>query len=208
MERRIRVALPREELDPGRSAADEHLAFLHTIIEIRLRFAKDRESRRHLSWMVDMITALNLLRRRTGQDGAFDVADYVNHAAQMWAVVCASRPVRVEAKFATGLAPNRLAAPCALILHELLANAVNHAFPHGGPGLVQIVGGTENGVLTLSVVDDGVGFADLPSQRGIGLGLAAGLAEWMGGDFLVIAAAPGAQVRVRLPISTLGFARQ
>jgi two-component sensor histidine kinase len=52
------------------------------------------------------------------------------------------------------------AVPCGLILHELMSNALKHAFPDGGtPGTIAVTlrSGSE-GRYTLSVHDTGIGF--------------------------------------------------
>jgi PAS domain S-box-containing protein len=67
------------------------------------------------------------------------------------------------------------AIPCGLLVSELISNALKHAFPEGRGGevLVAIRSG-EDGQLTLTVSDDGVGFPedlDLGDTRSLGLQL-------------------------------------
>ena len=76
------------------------------------------------------------------------------------------------------------AIPCGLIVTELVANAVEHAFPEHS-GSVAVTFRTENGRHRLSVADDGVG---LPSEidpersESLGLKLVAALARQLGGE--------------------------
>ncbi len=77
--------------------------------------------------------------------------------------------------------PNDAAIPLALILNELLANAVKHGPPDG-----QIRADlTGNGAaFALAVEDDGPGFVPAgPVKRGSGLGLVRGLVRQLGGSF-------------------------
>ena len=79
------------------------------------------------------------------------------------------------------------AIPCGLIVTELVANAVEHAFPEGG-GSVAVGFRTENGRHRLSVADDGVGLpAGIDPRRSdsLGLKLVAALAGQLGGELEV-----------------------
>jgi two-component sensor histidine kinase len=51
------------------------------------------------------------------------------------------------------------AIPAGLILNELISNALKHAFPKGRCGSLLIEGKLENGMVELSVQDDGVGMS-------------------------------------------------
>jgi two-component sensor histidine kinase len=52
-----------------------------------------------------------------------------------------------------------MAIPCGLILNELLANALKHAFPVGGPGAIEVaLRADPMGICVLNIRDNGVGF--------------------------------------------------
>ena len=64
------------------------------------------------------------------------------------------------------------AIPCALIINELVSNSLKHAFPDGRTGDVTVALQRANGVHTLTVADDGVGFpADLDFRATDSLGM-------------------------------------
>jgi PAS domain S-box-containing protein len=87
---------------------------------------------------------------------------------------------------------NDAAVPLALILSELLTNAVKHG-AGGGPNNQVRVGLTDDdGWYQLTVSDDGPGF-DLPdmAKRSSGLGLVTGLVRQLGGTFAVERARTG-----------------
>jgi len=73
------------------------------------------------------------------------------------------------------------AIPCGLIVHELLSNALRHAFPDGGVGHVSISLHVDpEQQIELTVSDDGVGFSETVDQaniRSLGLRLVYLLAE-------------------------------
>jgi two-component sensor histidine kinase len=65
------------------------------------------------------------------------------------------------------------AIPCGLIVHELVANALKHAFPSGKPGEIHLdLHAGDNGRYTLRVHDNGKGLpADVDFRRVASLGL-------------------------------------
>ena len=59
------------------------------------------------------------------------------------------------------------AVPAGLIVHELVSNAVKHAFPEGGPGSITVtLRSSGDGWHVLGVSDDGAGTADDGSAAG------------------------------------------
>jgi two-component sensor histidine kinase len=76
--------------------------------------------------------------------------------------------------------------PVALIVTELIGNAMRHAFPGGRAGRVQVslrAPDAPGAPARLSVRDDGVGMPDVPGPTGgrSGLGLVQALAAQVGG---------------------------
>lgn len=81
------------------------------------------------------------------------------------------------------------AVPCALLVNELVANALKHAFPGERTGTVEVSMIAENGSLRLSVTDDGVGLprqVDPPRTESLGLQLVRTLADQLGGRLSVL----------------------
>lgn len=60
--------------------------------------------------------------------------------------------------------------PCALIVNELVCNALKYAFPDGRSGEVRVEVRRRDGHVCLIVADDGVGFTPLEGRRGNGVG--------------------------------------
>ena len=56
-----------------------------------------------------------------------------------------------------------LAIPCGMIVNELVANALEHAFPEDRPGEIRIVFRREDGACRITVADNGVGMAEGPA---------------------------------------------
>jgi len=68
-----------------------------------------------------------------------------------------------------------------LVVNELVANAVEHAFSDAGGRIAIAVEHSADGNVEIRVVDDGKGFTGTP-PAGIGLSVARRLMSWMGGS--------------------------
>jgi PAS domain S-box-containing protein len=89
------------------------------------------------------------------------------------------------------------AIPCGMIVNELVANAVEHAFPDG-QGEILIEFCSENNHHTLAVSDNGKGLPpslDPAQAKSLGLRLIAALVEQLGGE-LEVASSQGTRVTV------------
>ncbi len=96
--------------------------------------------------------------------------------------------------------PLATAVPLGLIVHELLANAVSHAFPDGRPGRVMLRLQRGDGLL-VAVSDDGVGLpAEMAECRGrsAGLTIVHSLVRQLGAALETVVDG-GTTVTVRLP---------
>ena len=95
------------------------------------------------------------------------------------------------------------AVKCALILNELVSNALKHAFPNGRKGEIHIEfwSSRENG-LTLLVGDNGIGFPDSLDYRQVdtlGLKLVTTLAEQLDGTF-EMNRNEGTEIKITFPV--------
>ena len=119
-----------------------------------------------------------ILSRETGDDVSFH--EIVRPLVRMVeeAVQSPDRPVRFRVEGDAGRVPARVATPLAVVLAELLQNAVDHAFPEEGQRtdevqvLVHLV--NDGKELLVKVADNGVGLPEgfsLESTGGLGLSI-------------------------------------
>jgi two-component sensor histidine kinase len=160
-------------------------------------------------------TAARVLLATRVQDRMFHKAGYttvelgpeVLAAAQAACDLAGQRRARLHCVVAAGVAvPVRQAAPLALIVNELVTNALRHAFPPDSDGVVRVLlrrASIESA--ELAVADDGIGFAypariDSPDAgAGLGLHLARRLASQAGSRLVIDASGEsGAGTRFRL----------
>lgn len=172
---------------------------LQAIIGIRLRSVADPESRRHLTWLSDIVAALGMLNRRLTRDGEVDFAAYLQDAAEFWRRSCEGRRIRIEVRGAVSTMPDTHVTPLAIILHELISNALRHAFPGDSSGVVAVAVSQAMDGVSMVVRDTGAGASDFKPREG--LGLIEGLAAHLGGSAAFETSAGGGFVaRIRLPL--------
>ncbi|HUR15567.1 MAG TPA: histidine kinase N-terminal domain-containing protein [Mycobacteriales bacterium] len=120
-------------------------------------------------------------------------------------VATTGAPVTVELTGTFGVLPAEVATSLAMVLTELVQNAVEHAYPEGRPGRIQVLVDREPHVLVVQVVDDGAGLPegfDLLASKRLGLQIVGTLvgAE-LGGQLVLEPALPrGTKAELRLPL--------
>jgi two-component sensor histidine kinase len=150
------------------------------------------------------------LSRETGDDVSFN--DIVRPLVRMVeeSLLSPDRPVRVGVEGDAGKLPARVATPLAVVLTELLQNAVDHGFPEGAspdaPGRVTVMLDNDGEVLLARVVDNGAGLPQgfrFEDSTGLGLSIVRSLVtsqmegsiEMRAGDLGV-----GTVVELRVPL--------
>ena len=172
---------------------------LQALVGIRLRSVQDPESRRHLTWLSDVVAAMGLINRRIVESGSVDFAAYLDDVAGFWRRNCENRGVRIDLRAVATDLPESHALPLAIIVHELMSNAVRHAFPDDRRGSIAIACSRASDGVSLVVRDSGIGVDDL--VKGDGLALVEGLIAHLGGAMVIESASgAGVGIRVRLPI--------
>lgn len=99
-----------------------------------------------------------------------------------------------------------IARTLALIVCELVCNAVKHAFPDGRSGAIIVCLDSERPYWRLSVADDGVELIDNITRakaEGTGLRLVRAMARQLGGEFRQVSAHPGVLNEVIFPAPRL-----
>lgn len=187
------------ELEELRHRLVGNFQLLQALISIRLRSVDDPESRRHLAWLTDVVAALALINRRLSTTGVSDFGAYLIESVGFWRRVCDGRDIGFVLNAQTLSLPEKTASSLALIVHELVANVVEHAFPHGGGGRITLTLSESNGVLELVVADNGVGRAVEALDGREGLSLVRGLTEHLGGE-IEFSLRGGVGVTVRVPM--------
>jgi two-component sensor histidine kinase len=172
---------------------------MQAVIQIRLRSADDPESRHHLSWLLDVVTALGMLQQRMALSGPTDFGAYLIEAATYWRRICEGGSIGIVLDVERVQVNEAEASTLALIAHELICNAIEHAFHHGGPGSIIVrLSERHDGARELSVSDNGCGLGEGGEGDRQGLGLVRGLAAHLNGG-VDVEENGGLTVRVSVP---------
>ena len=124
--------------------------------------------------------------------------------------------LRFDVTGEAGYVPGETATPLAVVLNELLQNAVDHAYPREGDepleGTVRVHLHRDDAMLEVIVTDDGVGLPpgfDVATTPGLGTSIVHALVTGeLAGSITMEAARdgerPGTRVRVRIPVPVAG----
>jgi two-component sensor histidine kinase len=115
------------------------------------------------------VATISLVHESLSQnlDEQVELDDMLKRALRLAADVASTRTrVRTEQSGSFGMVPAQDATPLALVLTELVTNAVEHAFPDRESGTVTIDVGRDGDSLRIVVADDGEGMPDGIEQLG------------------------------------------
>jgi two-component sensor histidine kinase len=145
-----------------------------------------QESQNRVESMALIHEQLYQARNLREVDLAENAALLANHLMHAYGI----DPARVQCtvnveKLAVGV---DRAIPAALILNELISNALKHAFPEGRAGRIEVKGRRSKGMIGLEVRDNGVGVgraAGSEQSRTLGLNIVRILTHQLGGAFAI-----------------------
>lgn len=169
-----------------------NLQLIISLFNLQVRALQDVQARQALRDAAGRVRAMALVHERLYQAATLSsiaLDGYIGELCEQLAGAASAAPrgiaVRVEAApVEVGL---DVAVPLGLLLNELVSNSLKHAFPDGRRGAITVrLGPTDEGLLRLTVADDGVGLpADLAgtSARTLGLKLVAALSDQLHARF-------------------------
>jgi two-component sensor histidine kinase len=194
-----------------------NLQTISSLLRLPGRRRASREARTAIEESVRRIRSIALvheiLSREAGDDVPF--VDIVRPIVSMVAdMITSEHPIRFDVDGDGGVLPAGVATPLAVVLNELLQNAVDHAYPPevdltGVPGRVRVAIERNGRSLRLWVTDDGVGLPpdfDLDSVPGLGLSIVRTLVTSdLAGEIALRQGAgegerPGTEVTLQVPI--------
>ncbi|MCC7048316.1 MAG: PAS domain S-box protein [Alphaproteobacteria bacterium] len=176
-----------------------NLQMLQSLMTSSARRARNPEAQEVLNEASRRICAMGAAQRVL-----YDNPDATSFRAEDFlTAVCGSTQqtlppdIEIACSASPGKLSNDVAMPLALILNELLTNAVKHGLKDRNQGKIRVGFRNDDGAFTLTVEDDGPGY-DLASvrERMSGLRLIQGLVRQLRGAFEVTAG-PGCRCTVR-----------
>ena len=183
-----------------------NLQVVHSLLRLESGRNLEPAARTVLHDMQGRIQSMAVLHEslyRSRSFSAVDLGAYLRQVCTQAMRASAAKPgaVRLELDLASVQIGLDQAAPCGLVVNELLSNCLKHAFPddHSGTVRVELQAVDGSPELRLRVGDDGVGLpADFEARRAsaLGLQLVADLATQLHGT-LTSGSSPGAWVELR-----------
>jgi len=166
-----------------------NLQLLHALLNSSYRASSNAEARSVLGDAVRRVETMAAAQRVLhGEETPAHVEAHQFLEAVSASTRSALPPgVLIKIETAQGVVNNDAAMPLALLLNELLTNAVKHGLPQDENDAIRIGLDERDGEVCLWVHDCGPGFEidGTPANRAGGLGLVQGLARQLGGIFSV-----------------------
>ena len=187
------------------------LTLLASVLDMQRRYIGNDAAREQLARARDRVVAMGTVYRFLYQT---DTSEHVEFGSFL-KVICAesqnayggphkpaikvtAEPLRMSGSHAIALA---------MLTHELITNALKHAYPEGDPGVIDVILlGTSDGGLELRVADKGRGVPedfDVSQSGSLGMKVVASTTAQLGGSLEVNRLDPGTEFIIRLPAAIL-----
>jgi len=181
------------------------LQLISSIVLLQGRRASDEGARQALKAVQQRVAAVSVAHRHVGW---VDDAEQVEVSALVREIVgdlagsAGREGVDIDLDLEAVTIPGRQGAPVALLVSEIVGNALRHAYPDDSRGRIQVgVRRTATG-FDLTVCDNGVGMpADAP-KTGFGLTVVQLMTQQLRGRLETVATQPGLRLSVSVPMDT------
>ncbi len=173
-----------------------NLQLIASLLVLQCRRESDPAVRAALATILGRVNAVAVVHRRLFQDDPlrFDVAAFLSDLVEDRG----GGPITLRIGTERAEVPTSLAAPLALVVNELLSNALKHAFPNGREGHIEVSLTREGDKLRIGINDDGVGIP-LDYVDGFGLGIVRLLCRQLKAEFEMTPANPGTRATLTVP---------
>jgi two-component sensor histidine kinase len=158
-----------------------NLQTISSLLRLQGRRLESGEAKHAIEESVRRIRSIALVHETLSREAGDDVpfVEIVRPIVRMVeeGLLSDDHPVRVNVVGDAGVLPASIATPLAVVVNELLQNAVDHAYPDGlelvaHPGRVDVALDNDGKRVELRVADDGVGLPDgFTAEASSGLGL-------------------------------------
>ncbi len=192
-----------------------NLQVISSLMLLKARRTPRGEARDALQAMADRIGALSTAHRMLYQEGDAARFEFREFADDLIADLAAAHgpgsahgpcAARVESEMEPLALPAAMAAPLALLLHELAGNALRHAFPRERAGRVRVSARRSGESLELAIEDDGIGLTAGPhNPTGFGRMLVEMVVRQLRGTIAWSEAETGTRVAIRVPLPADGL---
>ncbi|KST58515.1 histidine kinase [Methylobacterium sp. GXS13] len=180
-----------------------NLQMIAALLAMQTKAITDPAARTAMEAMLTRVEALGTVHRRLYQSNnveRFDVAEFARDLATDLVRGSGLDRIRLHLDLETVEIPVAKAPPVALMMNELITNALKHAFPDNRAGRLSVTVAPDERYFTIKIVDDGVGMpVQVMEQRSFGKRLIGTLCRQLNASIAWQANDPGTIVNVRLP---------
>ncbi|MDP4002846.1 histidine kinase dimerization/phosphoacceptor domain -containing protein [Methylobacterium sp. NEAU K] len=180
-----------------------NLQMIAALLAMQTKTITDPAARTAMEAMLTRVEALGTVHRRLYQSNnveRFDVAEFARDLAGDLVRGSGGDRIRLHLDLETVEVPVAMAPPVALMMNELITNALKHAFPDERAGRLSVTVAPDDTYFTIRIADDGVGMpVHLMEQRSFGKRLIGTLCRQLSASIAWQANDPGTIVNIRLP---------
>jgi len=186
-----------------------NLQMIASLLVMQARTIKDPEAQASLKGMLQRVESIGTIHRRLYQSSdvqQFDLADFIRDIAPELMKTSGREDIALALDLEPISVPSEQASPVALMLNELITNALKHAFPDGRSGRLSIEIRRAQDKLQIVLADDGVGVAPGGHESGasgFGRRLIKTVARQLRAEVNWLPNNPGTRVDIALPLQTL-----
>ena len=180
-----------------------NLQMIASLISLQSRRISDRQIKQTLKSMLERVEALGTVHRRLYQSddvSRFDVAEFIRDVANDLVATSGREDIALKLDLGKVQVPAAKAAPLALMVNELVTNAIKHAFPDR-PGQIAISLKADDDRFFIRIADDGVGIPPASGTRSsLGRTLIENFGHQMQADVVWSSPGSGTEIGITLPI--------
>jgi PAS domain S-box-containing protein len=147
-----------------------NLQIIASLLTLQAQSVRDPVALEVLQDSQNRIRAMSLIHAKLYESSNLATVDFGAFVRDLGAILLrayAVNPSAIHLRVSAGQADLDVdtLVPCSLIMNELLANAIKHAFPSGAGGTVTVALSHQDGVYVLRVADDGIDFPSTVNFR-------------------------------------------
>ncbi|KQP50296.1 histidine kinase dimerization/phosphoacceptor domain -containing protein [Methylobacterium sp. Leaf108] len=180
-----------------------NLQMVASLLTMQTRTITDPTARAAMEQMLSRVEALGTVHKRLYQSHnveRFDVAEFARELVTDLINGSGRPDLSLHLDLEPVEVPVEKAPPVALMMNELITNALKHAFPEQRPGRLSVAVRPDGNYFGITIIDDGVGMStQAPVRRTFGKRLIETLARQLNASIAWQPADPGTRINIRLP---------
>ena len=181
-----------------------NLQLISSLLLLQNRRVTDPTLKASLKGMLGRVNAIATVHRRLFQSEdveRFDVSAFIRDMVADLMGSAMRDDIEVQLDLERVDIPAAKAAPFALVINELLTNALRHGFPEGHGGRILVSVTRQDGEFRIEIADNGVGLDKDTKASGFGLTIVQLLCQQLKAKWETTDAEPGARTIVLLPVN-------